>query len=153
MDQIKESSANGSGDSSAAKKLFLLQDQKPSFPLGNYPLTSSMSRTGDLSAPPLSPIDSSAWHATRRDVRRHHRSSSAGNYDRFRATLELLVSPGDPRGKYTDFRKIGEGSTGLVYTAQDVVSGETVAIKKMNLWRQQRRELLFNEVIQFTSLL
>ena len=146
MDQIKESSTNGNGDTVATKKMSF-QDQKLPFAPCNYPLTASMSRTGDLSAPPLSPIDSSAWHPGRRDFRRHHRSSSAGNYDHFRATLELLVSPGDPRGKYTDFRKIGEGSTGLVFTARDVVTGETVAVKKMNLWRQQRRELLFNEVI------
>ena len=114
----------------------------------NYPLTTSSSKTSELSAPPLSPNDSLLWNGGRRDVLRHHRSSSAGNYDRFRATLELLVNPGDPRGKYVDFRKIGEGSTGHVYTARDVLTGEIVAIKKMNLWKQQRRELLFNEVIK-----
>ncbi len=44
--------------------------------------------------------------------------------------------------------KIGEGSTGLVYAAQDTNEfNKLVAIKRMNLNKQQRKELLFNEVI------
>lgn len=68
------------------------------------------------------------------------------NFDQFRTTLELLVNPADPRREYVDFVKIGEGSTGNVYTARHVSSNHVVAVKKMNLWKQQRRELLFNEV-------
>ena len=70
------------------------------------------------------------------------------NYEHFRITLELLVDPGDPREEYEDFVKIGEGSTSNVYTARHVSTNQTVAIKKMNIWKQQRRELLFNEVSQ-----
>ena len=40
----------------------------------------------------------------------------------------------------------GEGSTSCVYTARKHSSGETVAVKVMNLEKQQRKELLFNEV-------
>ena len=40
----------------------------------------------------------------------------------------------------------GEGSTSCVFTARKHSSGETVAIKVMNLENQQRKELLFNEV-------
>lgn len=40
----------------------------------------------------------------------------------------------------------GEGSTSCVYTARKHTSGETVAVKVMNLENQQRKELLFNEV-------
>jgi serine/threonine protein kinase len=42
----------------------------------------------------------------------------------------------------------GEGSTGMVYAANDMQAPQNnlVAIKKMNLHKQQRRELLFNEV-------
>ena len=42
-------------------------------------------------------------------------------------------------------RKIGEGSTALVYLAVDKQNRQ-LAVKKMNLKKQQRRELLFNEV-------
>ena len=60
----------------------------------------------------------------------------------------MVVNPGDPRVRYKNFFKIGEGSTGMVYAANDTKNGNNlVAIKKMNLHKQQRRELLFNEVV------
>jgi len=49
----------------------------------------------------------------------------------------------------TELNKIGEGSTGIVYSAKMISTGEMVAVKKMNLRRQQRRELLFNEVYYY----
>lgn len=58
----------------------------------------------------------------------------------------MVVSPGDPRENLDNFIKIGEGSTGTVWTACDRSSGQKVAVKKMDLRKQQRRELLFNEV-------
>ena len=64
----------------------------------------------------------------------------------FRATMELLVNPADPRDILSGFTKIGEGSTGSVYTARHASREGIVAVKKMSLWKQQRRELLFNEV-------
>jgi len=45
------------------------------------------------------------------------------------------------------FKKIGEGSTGTVCIATDRITGRKVAVKKMDLRKQQRRELLFNEVV------
>ena len=64
----------------------------------------------------------------------------------FRAALQMVVSPGDPREHLDNFIKIGEGSTGIVCIANDRQNGGQVAVKKMDLRRQQRRELLFNEV-------
>lgn len=58
----------------------------------------------------------------------------------------MVVSPGDPRENLDNFVKIGEGSTGTVWTACDKTTGKKMAIKKMDLRKQQRRELLFNEV-------
>lgn len=43
--------------------------------------------------------------------------------------------------------KIGEGSTGIVCIAYDKNTRKQVAVKKMDLRKQQRRELLFNEVV------
>lgn len=57
----------------------------------------------------------------------------------------MVVNPGDPREHLDNFIKIGEGSTGIVCIA-DERNGGQVAVKKMDLRRQQRRELLFNEV-------
>ena len=47
---------------------------------------------------------------------------------------------------YDRFVKIGEGSTANVYIAIDKHHGTQVAIKQMNITKQQRKELLFNEV-------
>ena len=47
---------------------------------------------------------------------------------------------------YDHFVKIGEGSTANVYIATDKHYGTQVAIKQMNITKQQRKELLFNEV-------
>lgn len=57
---------------------------------------------------------------------------------------------GDPREYLDSFIKIGEGSTGIVCIASEKHSGKQVAVKKMDLRKQQRRELLFNEV-QYTT--
>lgn len=59
----------------------------------------------------------------------------------------MVVSPGDPRENLENFMKIGEGSTGTVCIATDKSTGRQVAVKKMDLRKQQRRELLFNEVV------
>jgi serine/threonine protein kinase len=59
----------------------------------------------------------------------------------------MVVSPGDPREHLEHFVKIGEGSTGIVCIAGDKRNGQYVAVKKMDLRKQQRRELLFNEVV------
>lgn len=65
----------------------------------------------------------------------------------FRAALQMVVSHGDPRQNLEEFMKIGEGSTGTVCIAFDRSTNRQVAVKKMDLRKQQRRELLFNEVL------
>ena len=70
------------------------------------------------------------------------------SHEQFRQALQMVVNQGDPRMRFKNFIKIGEGSTGMVYAAQDTKQfNQLVAIKKMSLHKQQRRELLFNEVV------
>eukprot|EP00794_Sanderia_malayensis_P017703 gene17703-19472_t len=69
------------------------------------------------------------------------------SHDEFRESLQLVVSERDPREYLEQFVKIGEGSSGTVCIARDKRTGKALAVKKMNLQRQQRRELLFNEVV------
>ncbi|OCT66326.1 hypothetical protein XELAEV_18042582mg [Xenopus laevis] len=69
------------------------------------------------------------------------------SHEQFRAALQMVVNPGDPRTYLDNFIKIGEGSTGIVCIATIKSSGKLVAVKKMDLRKQQRRELLFNEVV------
>ncbi len=58
----------------------------------------------------------------------------------------MVVNVGDARSQLSDFLKIGEGSSGIVCTAFHQSMRTRVAVKKMDLRKQQRRELLFNEV-------
>ncbi|KAL1509114.1 hypothetical protein ABEB36_003906 [Hypothenemus hampei] len=87
-----------------------------------------------------------------------HPSTSIGNnsskrheqrltHEQFRAALQMVVSSKDPRENLERFVKIGEGSTGTVCIAHDRTTGRQVAVKIMDLRKQQRRELLFNEVV------
>ncbi|KAM8725296.1 serine/threonine-protein kinase PAK 6-like isoform 2-T2 [Acanthopagrus schlegelii] len=68
-------------------------------------------------------------------------------HEQFKAALQMVVDPGDPRMTLENFVKIGEGSTGVVCLARERHSGRQVAVKMMDLRKQQRRELLFNEVV------
>lgn len=80
-------------------------------------------------------------------AKQHHQDQQRISHEQFRAALQMVVSPGDPRDRLEQFQKIGEGSTGTVCTALDRATGRRVAVKKMDLRKQQRRELLFNEVV------
>lgn len=64
----------------------------------------------------------------------------------------MVVCPGDPRESLENFIKIGEGSTGIVCIACEKGTGRRVAVKQMDVRKQQRRELLFNEVKTLHSL-
>jgi p21-activated kinase 5 len=80
---------------------------------------------------------------------KQHYEQQRLTHEQFRAALQMVVSPGDPRQNLESFMKIGEGSTGIVCIALDRSTGRQVAVKKMDLKRQQRRELLFNEVCSY----
>eukprot|EP00056_Hartaetosiga_gracilis_P009027 m.129416 g.129416 ORF g.129416 m.129416 type:complete len:494 (+) comp13046_c3_seq1:111-1592(+) len=61
--------------------------------------------------------------------------------------LKEIVNPEDPKPLYSDLHKIGQGASGLVYTAIDNKTGKSVAIKSMNLAQQPKKELIINEII------
>eukprot|EP00038_Savillea_parva_P006251 m.162522 g.162522 ORF g.162522 m.162522 type:complete len:518 (+) comp12205_c0_seq1:58-1611(+) len=61
--------------------------------------------------------------------------------------LREIISPGVTMERYTNREKIGQGASGTVYTAVDTVTGNTVAIKQMNLQQQPKKELIINEII------
>nr|XP_057936398.1 serine/threonine-protein kinase PAK 4 isoform X1 [Doryrhamphus excisus]XP_057936399.1 serine/threonine-protein kinase PAK 4 isoform X1 [Doryrhamphus excisus]XP_057936400.1 serine/threonine-protein kinase PAK 4 isoform X1 [Doryrhamphus excisus] len=92
---------------------------------------------------PSGPPPSGAPPQTRSPQREPQRVS----HEQFRAALQMVVDPGDPRTYLDHYIKIGEGSTGIVCIATVKTTGKLVAVKKMDLRKQQRRELLFNEVV------
>lgn len=62
-------------------------------------------------------------------------------------TLKSIVNSNDPYSKYELLKNIGVGASGTVYTAIDKVTGEKVAIKKMDLAQQPKKELIITEIL------
>uniref|UniRef100_A0A3B5LPM9 non-specific serine/threonine protein kinase n=1 Tax=Xiphophorus couchianus TaxID=32473 RepID=A0A3B5LPM9_9TELE len=137
--------------------------QQNTRPFNTYPRTDSdggRSPTGQVvrhheSSPQNGPTSSSARGSSKPPVslpHSHHgrspqREPQRVSHEQFRAALQLVVDPGDPRTYLDHYIKIGEGSTGIVCIATVKTTGKLVAVKKMDLRKQQRRELLFNEVV------
>ncbi|KJH53644.1 kinase domain protein [Dictyocaulus viviparus] len=67
-------------------------------------------------------------------------------YNEFRVALSRVVERDSPQTDLIDFKMVGEGSTGIVLRAYKISTKQIVAVKRMKLRGQQRRELLFNEV-------
>uniref|UniRef100_A0A4W6FSG5 non-specific serine/threonine protein kinase n=1 Tax=Lates calcarifer TaxID=8187 RepID=A0A4W6FSG5_LATCA len=109
--------------------------QHPHTPHPNVPAP----RPPVSSGPPVSGAPSQGRSPQREPQRVSH--------EQFRAALQMVVDPGDPRTYLDHYIKIGEGSTGIVCIATVKTTGKLVAVKKMDLRKQQRRELLFNEVV------
>ncbi|KAK9238406.1 hypothetical protein V1525DRAFT_400968 [Lipomyces kononenkoae] len=63
------------------------------------------------------------------------------------AKLSAICSTGDPTRLYRNLHKIGQGASGGVYTAYQVGTNLSVAIKQMNLQQQPTKELIINEIL------
>ncbi|XP_031608704.2 serine/threonine-protein kinase PAK 6-like isoform X2 [Oreochromis aureus] len=114
----------------------------------NAPIKSPNLTTEDSPSQPRPSPTGSPGHA----VASNQQAGSDGGppkvtHEQFKEALQMVVDPGDPRMTLENFVKIGEGSTGVVCIAREKYSGRQVAVKMMDLRKQQRRELLFNEVV------
>ncbi|KAJ3400459.1 signal transducing kinase of the PAK, partial [Chytriomyces hyalinus] len=66
----------------------------------------------------------------------------------FVARLVAICNPADPTRLYKNLVKIGQGASGLVFTANPVTNPtNVVAIKQMNLEKQPKKELIINEIL------
>jgi p21-activated kinase 1 len=63
------------------------------------------------------------------------------------ARLRTICTNADPNQIYSNFRKIGQGASGGVYTATELPSGRCVAIKQMDLEQQPKKDLIVNEIL------
>ncbi|KAJ3213347.1 signal transducing kinase of the PAK [Dinochytrium kinnereticum] len=61
--------------------------------------------------------------------------------------LKAICNPADPTKLYRNLVKIGQGASGGVFTAHQVGSGSSVAIKQMNLEQQPKKDLIINEIL------
>lgn len=61
--------------------------------------------------------------------------------------LTSLTNSDDPKKRYKMIKKIGSGASGVVFTATDETDGHIVAIKKMDLSQQPKKELIISEIM------
>ncbi|XP_076308514.1 serine/threonine-protein kinase PAK 3-like [Tachypleus tridentatus] len=76
------------------------------------------------------------------------RISNNMTYEDFLQKFKTRVSMEDPYTKYTNFRKIGYGASGIIYKASEIGTGRTVAIKQINLSRESKIELYIIEILR-----
>eukprot|EP00842_Homolaphlyctis_polyrhiza_P004210 jgi/Hompol1/4790/HPOL_003878-RA len=60
--------------------------------------------------------------------------------------MQSFVSPGDPALLYTKVKEIGRGMSGNVYISRNNATKQKVAIKRMILDRQQRKDFVLTEL-------
>ncbi|XP_068608035.1 serine/threonine-protein kinase PAK 6 [Brachionichthys hirsutus] len=118
----------------------------PPYPRQDSPSQPRPSPTGSLATSPQGTC-SPAFRPPQYPSPRPPPDPPKVTHEQFKAALQMVVDKGDPRSYLENFMKIGEGSTGVVCIATEKHSGRQVAVKMMDLRRQQRRELLFNEVV------
>ncbi|KAF9199395.1 signal transducing kinase of the PAK, partial [Haplosporangium sp. Z 27] len=61
--------------------------------------------------------------------------------------LQAICTDADPTKLYRNLVKVGQGASGGVYTAYQVGTNMSVAIKQMNLEQQPKKDLIINEIL------
>ncbi|KDR80742.1 hypothetical protein GALMADRAFT_222342 [Galerina marginata CBS 339.88] len=65
--------------------------------------------------------------------------------------LQAICTDADPTRLYRNLVKIGQGASGGVYTAYQVGTNLSVAIKQMDLEKQPKKDLIINEILVMRS--
>ncbi|KAF5328890.1 hypothetical protein D9611_014265 [Ephemerocybe angulata] len=65
--------------------------------------------------------------------------------------LQQICTDADPTKLYRNLVKIGQGASGGVYTAYQVGTNLSVAIKQMDLDKQPKKDLIINEILVMRS--
>lgn len=105
-------------------------------------LAGSGIKTAAPAPPPPEPENNAATAQKPAPVKRRKMTD-----EEIMAKLRTIVTVGDPKKKYTKFEKIGQGASGVVFTALEIATGNEVAIKQMNLSQQPKKELIINEIL------
>lgn len=61
--------------------------------------------------------------------------------------LKKICSSEDPTVLFQKLNKVGEGASGSVYLARDLNTGQRVAVKQIVLPKQNRKDLIINEIL------
>jgi len=61
--------------------------------------------------------------------------------------IQDVVSKENPKDRFKNLKKCGEGASGTVYVADDIRTGEKVAVKEMILAKQPNKDIIVNEIL------
>lgn len=79
--------------------------------------------------------------------RRKNDNASQIEHEQVVARLKEICTDADPTKLYRNLVKIGQGASGGVFTAYQVGTNQSVAIKQMNLEQQPKKDLIINEIV------
>ncbi|EJD46620.1 Pkinase-domain-containing protein [Auricularia subglabra TFB-10046 SS5] len=79
--------------------------------------------------------------------RRREKKDAGGKEMDIVKRLQAICTDADPTRLYRNLVKIGQGASGGVYTAYQVGTNMSVAIKQMNLEKQPKKDLIINEIL------
>ncbi|KAI6114822.1 Pkinase-domain-containing protein [Pisolithus croceorrhizus] len=78
---------------------------------------------------------------------RRREKKDKDNTDDIIRRLQQICTDADPTKLYRNLVKIGQGASGGVYTAYQVGTNLSVAIKQMDLDKQPKKDLIINEIL------
>ncbi|TFK39786.1 kinase-like domain-containing protein [Crucibulum laeve] len=83
--------------------------------------------------------------------RRREKKVDKGKEEDIVNRLKAICTDADPTRLYRNLVKIGQGASGGVYTAYQVGTNLSVAIKQMDLEKQPKKDLIINEILVMRS--
>lgn len=83
--------------------------------------------------------------------RRRERKKDPKDNEDIVKRLQAICTDADPTRLYRNLVKIGQGASGGVYTAYQVGTNLSVAIKQMDLDKQPKKDLIINEILVMRS--
>lgn len=83
--------------------------------------------------------------------RRREKKVDKGKEEDIVKRLQQICTDADPTRLYRNLVKIGQGASGGVYTAYQVGTNLSVAIKQMDLEKQPKKDLIINEILVMRS--
>jgi p21-activated kinase 1 len=90
-------------------------------------------------------------HAAGQATPRRREKKKDANGEDIVKRLQAICTDADPTRLYRNLAKIGQGASGGVYTAYQVGTNLSVAIKQMDLDKQPKKDLIINEILVMRS--
>lgn len=140
-----------------SRKATVKKDEQPLPPLPPVDAEKDDAQNGNKHEKPAPPVSKSTGNLTapsrEASKKAHAALAEKKAEERERRTKQLyaklaqICTDGDPSKMYLNLTKIGQGASGGVYTAYEVGTNASVAIKQMNLEKQPKKELIINEIL------